>query len=97
MIMVKQVKETRGIYTIKGDTVLHTVEAIYDGKVLRPKDPLALKPNTRVRITIEAIKPKRGKSKSFLETARLLRIKGPRDLSENLDEYLYGGKSGDEG
>ncbi len=94
--MVKQVKETRGTYTVKGEPML-PVEAIYDGKVLRTKDPLALKPNTRVRITIEAIKPKRGKRRSFLETARLLRIKGPRDLSENLDEYLYGGRSSDEG
>jgi len=88
--MVKQIKEARGIYS-----VLQTVEAIYDGKVLRTKTPLALKPNTRVRITIETTQVKRGKSKSFLETARLLKIKGPRDLSENLDEYIYGGRSSD--
>jgi len=91
--MTKQVKEAHGIYTVKRDTMLQTVEAIFDGKVLRTKDPLTLKPNTRVRITIEAIRPKRGKSKSFLETARSLKIREPRDLSENLDEYLYGSKS----
>ncbi len=90
--MAKQIKETRGIYS-----VLQTVEAVYDGKVLRTQTPLALKPNTHVRLTIETTQVKRGKSKSFLETARSLKIKGPSDLAENLDEYLYGRKSINEG
>ena len=34
-----------------------TVEAVYDGEVLRPKEPVDLEPNTRVRITIETLKP----------------------------------------
>jgi predicted DNA-binding antitoxin AbrB/MazE fold protein len=76
--------------------VLKTIEAIYDGQVIRPETPLKLKPNTRVRITVTPVKPSRGKKKSFLETARSLRLKGPTDLAENLDEYLYKGKKPDE-
>jgi len=30
-----------------------TLEATYDGETLRPDEPLDLKPNTRVRVTIE--------------------------------------------
>jgi AF2212-like protein len=30
-----------------------TLEATFDGKVLRPDTPLDLEPNTRVRVTIE--------------------------------------------
>jgi predicted DNA-binding antitoxin AbrB/MazE fold protein len=40
---------------------MQTIEAIYDGKVLHPNDPLALKPNTRVRLTIEVIQHPGGK------------------------------------
>lgn len=76
--------------------VLKTIEAIYDGQVIRPDAPLKLEPNTRVRITVTPVKPARGKKKSFLETARSLKLKGPTDLAENLDDYLYGGKNTDE-
>ena len=71
--------------------MITTVEATYDGDVLRPLGPLAIEPNTKVRITIEAVDPKEAKPvKSFLETARNLKIKGPPDWSTNLDHYLYG-------
>ena len=32
-----------------------TVEAVYDGSVLRPEVALPLQPNTRVRLTIEVL------------------------------------------
>jgi len=32
-----------------------TLEAIFDGEVLRPDEPLKLEPNTRVRLTIESV------------------------------------------
>jgi len=35
--------------------MVKTIEAVFDGKVLRPEDPLALEPNTRVRITVETM------------------------------------------
>jgi predicted DNA-binding antitoxin AbrB/MazE fold protein len=91
----KRVKDTVGVYAVK--TSAQVVEAVFDGNVFRPTSPLLLKPNTQVRITIEIVKKKRGKSKSFLDVARSAKLKGPRDFSENLDDYLYRGKSFDEG
>jgi hypothetical protein len=76
--------------------VLKTFEAFYDGQVIRPDVPLKLEPNTRIRITITPVKPAHRKKKSFLATARALKLKGPTDLAENLDEYLYGGKTTNE-
>jgi Protein of unknown function DUF104 len=32
-----------------------TVEAVFDGAVLRPETPLKLEPNTRVRLTVEVM------------------------------------------
>ena len=76
--------------------VLKTIEAIYDGQVIRPDLPLQLEPNTRIRITVRTVKPVRAQTNSFLATARSLKLKGPTDLAENLDDYLYSGKSIDE-
>lgn len=91
----RRVKDAAGTYATA--TRFQIVDAIFDGKVLLPSAPLLLKPNTRVRITIETVKKKRGKSKSFLDVARAAKLKGPRDFSENLDDYLYRGKPFDEG
>jgi hypothetical protein len=66
-----------------------TIEAVFDGKTLRPDGPLDLAPNTRVRLTIEAPSPSRAPM-SFLRTARSLRLDGPADWSVNLEKYLYG-------
>ena len=76
--------------------VLKTIEAFYDGQVIRPDLPLQLEPNTRIRITVRTVKPVRAQRNSFLATARSLKLKGPTDLAENLDDYLYSGKSIDE-
>lgn len=70
-----------------------TIEAIFDGKVFRPKDALALEPNTRVRITIEPVEPTSKGCVSFLDTALSLKLEGPRDWAVNIDTYLYGGES----
>ena len=67
-----------------------TLEAVYDGEVLRPDEPLELEPNTRVRLTIEPAASPREKSKSFIRTARSLDLQGPPDWSSRLDDYLYG-------
>lgn len=66
-----------------------TIEAVYDGAVLRPETALGLKPNTRVRITVEILPPTEASASSFLRTARSLGLSGPADWSENLDNYLY--------
>lgn len=53
------------------------------------KQPLDLAPNTRVRITIEAVDAVATPSLSFLRTARSLKLDGPRDWATHLDAYLY--------
>ena len=73
--------------------MIKSIGAVFDGKVLRPDEPLELKPNTHVRITIDAALPTT-KSRSFLSTARSLKLQGPRDWSARIEEYLYG-QSGD--
>ena len=59
-----------------------TLEAIFDGEVLRPDEPIELEPNTRVRITIEPTSEAADESKSFLDTALSLKLEGPPDWSE---------------
>ncbi|MBI1763490.1 MAG: antitoxin family protein [Acidobacteria bacterium] len=66
------------------------LEAIYDGNVLRPVQPLDLKPNTRLRITVETKEPEPKVRRSFLQTARSLELDGPADWSARIEEYLYG-------
>ena len=68
-----------------------TIEAVFDGKVLRPKDALTLEPNTRVRITIEPVEPITKSAVSFLDTAMSLKLDGPPDWAVNIDAYLYPG------
>lgn len=61
-----------------------TLEAIFDGEVLRPDEPIELEPNTRVRLTIEAVDTAERQPKSFLQTARALNLQGPSNWSENI-------------
>lgn len=70
-----------------------TLEATYDGEVLRPDQPLELEPNTRVHITIETQDNHLRNGMSFLDTARSLNLEGPPDWSDRFEEYLYGIKS----
>jgi hypothetical protein len=68
----------------------HTIEAVYDGVVLRPDTTLPLEPNTRVRLTMEVLSATSLPQASFLETAKSLKLSGPADWSANVDQYLYG-------
>ena len=70
--------------------MIQVLEAVFDGVVLRPDAPVELKPNTRVRITIETVEPVEAKPFSFLQTARSLNLEGPADWSERFEDYLYG-------
>ncbi|HPA48067.1 MAG TPA: antitoxin family protein [bacterium] len=74
-----------------------TIQAIFDGEVLRPQDPVALEPNTRVRITIESVESSASRQTSFLRTARSLNLDGPSDWAVNLHTYLYGEESRNNG
>jgi predicted DNA-binding antitoxin AbrB/MazE fold protein len=65
-----------------------TIEAVFDGQVLRPDQPLKLEPNTRVTLVVttpDISEPR----ESFLGTAMSIHLEGPADWSENLDRYLY--------
>ena len=68
-----------------------TLDAVFDGNVFRPDQPIELEPNTRVRITIEPTLTSEQNSESFLRVARSLNLEGPPDWSSRLDDYLYGG------
>jgi len=50
--------------------VIKTLEAHFDGMVLHPIEPLALKPNIRVKITVESVSLAEpfGQEGSFLDT-----------------------------
>ena len=67
-----------------------TIEAVFDGTVLRLDQPLNLAPNTRVRVTIEPVEPDGSRTSSFLRTAHSLNLDAPPDLATNVDRYLYG-------
>lgn len=82
--------------SILENKMVKTIEAVFDGEVLRPENPLALEPNTRVRITIETVESSTPKTKSFLDTARSLNLDGPPDWAMNIDAYLYDGEDQDE-
>jgi hypothetical protein len=76
-----------------------TIDATFDGEVFRPTQPVALEPNTSVRLTVETAtrnttqetSGKESKSYSFFNVARSLKIAdGPPDWSASIDKYLYG-------
>jgi hypothetical protein len=73
-------------------SMTRTVQAVFDGEVLRPQEPLDLEPQTRVQITIETILEPKGNSQSFLDVAASLNLDGPSDWSENFEQYLYGNR-----
>jgi len=72
--------------------VTQTFEAIYDGKVLRPKRKLEIKPNTAVMVTVRSVKARRIPKKSFLDVIEKLNVEAPPDWSENIEEYLQAEK-----
>ena len=67
-----------------------SIEATFDGSVFRTATPVALSPNTPVRLTIETLPSTTAPSGSFLRTARDLKIEGPPDWASRFDDYLYG-------
>lgn len=66
------------------------IEAMYDGVVLHPLEPLKVEANTQVRVTVEVVSEDPKPPRSFLRTAIASRIEGPADWATNLDSYLYG-------
>ncbi len=73
-----------------------TLEATFDGKVFRPVQNVDLQPDTKVELIVTVKNESQKKSKSFLDTARSLKLKGPKDFSLRIDDYLYGGANLDD-
>jgi len=73
----------------KGLTMTTVIDATFDGTVFRPTQPVALQPNTPVRLTFEIAMQPQGKPLSSLDTLLSIKIEGPPDWSANLDKYLY--------
>lgn len=73
-----------------------TLEATFDGHVFRPLETVELQPDTQVELVVTVKAVSKAKQKSFLRTARALKLDGPKDFSSRLDDYLYGGVSLDD-
>ncbi|MBI3829428.1 MAG: hypothetical protein HY291_07920 [Planctomycetes bacterium] len=68
-----------------------TVQAVYDGKALKLKRPLGIKPNTQCTVTVVAVASKKKNGSAFEILESLIgSVKMPRDWSEEHDHYLYG-------
>ena len=63
--------------------MLNSIDALFDGKVFHPEQPVTLRANTRVRISIDNLSDENNELTSFLETAESLQLDGPSDWSEN--------------
>lgn len=72
--------------------MVQVVDAVYDGQVLRPSEPLKLEKNAHVRVTVESVEPMRVEGASFLDVAMSLDLAGPPDWSENVEDYLEQGR-----
>jgi predicted DNA-binding antitoxin AbrB/MazE fold protein len=73
-----------------------TLEATFDGDVFRPATEVDLKPNTKVKLTIEPEDSDIGKPYSFLHYTKSLNLDAPADFSSRLDYYLYGIEAADD-
>jgi predicted DNA-binding antitoxin AbrB/MazE fold protein len=72
------------------------LDAVFDGAVFRPDTEVELETGTRVELEVRVKTPAVKRTKSFLDTALSLHLKGPSDFSSRLDDYLYGEKKFDE-
>lgn len=64
-------------------------------EALPPDEQIELETNTRGKQAIEPVNSSPKQPKSFVRTARSLKLKGQPDWSERLDEYLYGKRDDD--
>ena len=66
------------------------LHVIFDGKVLRPEEPVDLKPNAHYIVTIEH--EKKIAEQNLWDVLEDLtgKVEGPEDWSQEHDHYLYG-------
>ena len=69
-----------------------TIEAVFDGEILRPTSPLDLEPHTRYRISIELPAPQTAKEPDAWDELEALTgsVEAPSDWAQQHDHYLYG-------
>ena len=72
------------------------LEATFDGQVFRPIQTVELQPDTQVELVVTVKNVSEENPKSFLRTARSMKLKGPKDFSSRIDDYLYGGANLDD-
>ena len=66
-----------------------TLHVVFDGKVLRPEEPVDLKPNTHYVVTIEH-EEKLGIQNLWDVLGDLTgKVEGPEDWSQEHNHYLY--------
>ena len=71
-----------------------TLEGIYDGEVVRLLSKQSLPANMPVKILVDDQLEKNeevpvlGEDYSFLKIAMQARLRGPKDFSENINDYL---------
>lgn len=71
--------------------MIQSLEAIFDGEAFQPEVPLNIKAGTRVRLIVESVVSDEAQQpKSFLQTAKSLRLEGEPNWSTNIDQSLYG-------
>ncbi|MGQ9625696.1 MAG: hypothetical protein ACUVV0_02170 [Anaerolineae bacterium] len=68
-----------------------TLTVFFDGKVLRPEEPVDLAPNSFYIITIQAIPPV-GEGEDAWDVLESLAgtVEAPEDWAKEHDHYLYG-------
>lgn len=67
-----------------------TLHARFDGKVLKPEEPVNLKQDVRYLITVESEEPTGKQSLWDVLDEFTGKVEGPKDWSEEHDHYLYG-------
>jgi len=68
------------------------LKAVFDGRVLRPEEPVDLEPNAHYIVTVEreGEKPKRPPNRALKRILERATDLGLSDLAEQHDHYLYG-------
>lgn len=69
-----------------------TIEAVYDGEVFRPREPVDLEPELMYRITVEPspTSKRTGTPRSVRRALERAADLGVADLAEQHDHYLHG-------
>jgi hypothetical protein len=69
-----------------------TLHVTFDGKVLRPEEPVDLEPNAHYIVTIEREEVSSEQNQNLWDVLNNLTgaVEGPEDWSQEHDHYLYG-------